>query len=144
MSLWTSNITMIMFDEIRLSLSNTIPLFCENKVIFERYGKDVSDLRTFIENQSNIFMSNGTMSLNWIAFCGMVDRRKEFSLISSRDHCQRSSPSRISDTSQAGFELAQNLSSSFVEWSCTLVITTTSRGNSFFNLFNAESIGTVR
>ena len=31
-------------------------------------------------------------------FCGMVDRRKAFSLISSRDHCQRSSPSRISDT----------------------------------------------
>ena len=26
-------------------------------------------------------------------FCGMVDRRKAFSLISSRDHCQRSSPS---------------------------------------------------
>ena len=23
-------------------------------------------------------------------FCGMVDRRKPFSLISSRDHCQRS------------------------------------------------------
>ena len=31
-------------------------------------------------------------------FCGMVDRRKAFSLISSQDHCQRSSPSRISDT----------------------------------------------
>ena len=30
-------------------------------------------------------------------FCGMVDRRKVFSLISSRDHCQRSSPSRICD-----------------------------------------------
>ena len=26
-------------------------------------------------------------------FCGMVDWRKVFSLISSRDHCQRSSPS---------------------------------------------------
>ena len=26
-------------------------------------------------------------------FCGMVDPRKAFSLISSRDHCQRSSPS---------------------------------------------------
>ena len=37
-------------------------------------------------------------------FCGMVDRRKAFSLISSRDHCQRSSPSRISDTPRAGFE----------------------------------------
>ena len=28
-------------------------------------------------------------------FCGMVDRRKAFSLISSWDHCQRCSPSRI-------------------------------------------------
>ena len=142
MSLWTYNITMIMFDEIRLSLSNTIPLFCENKVIFERYGKDVSDLRTFIENQSNIFMSNGAMSLNWIAFCGMVDRRKEFSLISSRDHCQRISNLRHA-TSRI-WTCAELSSSGFVEWSCTLVITTTSRGNSFFNLFNAESIGTVR
>ena len=31
-------------------------------------------------------------------FCDMVDWRKAFSLISSQDHCQRSSPSRISDT----------------------------------------------
>ena len=31
------------------------------------------------------------------SFCGMVDRRKAFSLISSQDHCQRSSPSQISD-----------------------------------------------
>ena len=44
-------------------------------------------------------------------FCGMVDRRKTFSLISSRDHSQRSLPSRISDTPRAGFEPAQNLSS---------------------------------
>ena len=59
-------------------------------------------------------------------FCGMVDRRKVFSLISSRDHYQRSSPSRISDTPWAGFEPAQNLSSGLVEWSCAAVITTTS------------------
>ena len=58
-------------------------------------------------------------------FCGMVDRRKAFSLISSWDHCQRSSPSRIFDTPQAGFEPVQNLSSALVEWSCTVVITTT-------------------
>ena len=38
-------------------------------------------------------------------FCGMVDRRKSFSLISSRVHCERSSPSRISDTSPAGLDL---------------------------------------
>ena len=56
-------------------------------------------------------------------FCGMVDQRKAFSLISSRDHCQRSSPSRISDTPRAGFEPAQNLSSGLVEWSCAVVIT---------------------
>ena len=58
-------------------------------------------------------------------FCGMVNQRKVFSLISSWDHCQRSSPSRISDTPQAGFEPAQNLSSGLVEWSCAVVITTT-------------------
>ena len=57
----------------------------------------------------------------------MVDRRKAFSLIPSWDHCQRSSPSWISDTLRAGFELAQNLSSDFVEWSCAAVITTTPR-----------------
>ena len=60
-------------------------------------------------------------------FCGMVDQRKALSLISSRDHCQRSSPLRISDTPRAGFEPAQNLSSGLVEWNCAVVITTTPR-----------------
>ena len=60
-------------------------------------------------------------------FCSMVDWQKAFSLISSRDHCQRSSPSRISDTLRAGFEPAQNLSSDFVDWSCAVVISTTPR-----------------
>ena len=31
-------------------------------------------------------------------FCGMVDRQKAFSLISSQDHCQRSSPLLIFNT----------------------------------------------
>ena len=57
----------------------------------------------------------------------MVERRKAFSLISSRNQCQRFSPSRISDTPQAGFEPAQNLSSSFVEWRCAVVIITRPR-----------------
>ena len=48
-------------------------------------------------------------------FCGMVDRRRALSLITSWDHCRRSSPSQISFTPQAVFEPAQNLSSSFVE-----------------------------
>ena len=62
-------------------------------------------------------------------FCGMVDRRwrKAFSLISSQDHCQRSSPSRISNPPRAGFEPAQNLSLGLVEWSCAVVITATPR-----------------
>ena len=58
-------------------------------------------------------------------FCGMVEQWKTFSLIFSRDHCQRFSPLRISDTACARFEPAQNLSSGFVEWSCAVVITTT-------------------
>ena len=48
-------------------------------------------------------------------FCGMVDRRKVINLISSLGHCQRFSPSRISDTPGRGFEPAQNLSSDLVE-----------------------------
>ena len=46
-------------------------------------------------------------------FCDMVDQRQVFSLIFSQDHCQRSSLTRISDTPQAGFGPAQNLSSGF-------------------------------
>ena len=57
-----------------------------------------------------------------ICFCGMVDRRKAFSLISSWDHCQTSLPSRISDTPRAGFERAQNLSSGLVKSSGAVVI----------------------
>ena len=70
------------------------------------------------------FMMMIMMMMIMNCFCAMVDRRKAFSLISSRDHCQRSSPSRISDTPRAEFEPAQNLSSDLVEWSCAVVITT--------------------
>ena len=58
-------------------------------------------------------------------FCGMVDRRRAFSLIFSWDHYLRFSPSRISDTPRAEFEPAQNLSSGLVELSCAVVITST-------------------
>ena len=56
-----------------------------------------------------------TMMMMMNCFGGMVDRRKAFSLISSRDHCQRSSPSQISNTWGGRFKPAQNLSSDFVE-----------------------------
>ena len=48
-------------------------------------------------------------------FCGMVDRQEVSGLISSWDHCQRSSPSQISDMLRAGFEPAWNLNSGLVE-----------------------------
>ena len=51
-------------------------------------------------------------------FSGMVDRQKAFSLVSSRVHCQRSSPSRIRNHAASRIEPAQNMSSRFVEWSC--------------------------
>ena len=56
-------------------------------------------------------------------FRGMVNRRKAFSLHSSRDHCQRSSLLRISNTPREGFEPVENLSSGLVEWSRAVVIT---------------------
>ena len=62
----------------------------------------------------------------WIAFCGMVERRKAISLISSRDHCQRSSPLRISNTLRTRFEPEQNPISDLAERISALVITTTS------------------
>ena len=47
--------------------------------------------------------------------CGMVDRRKTFSLISSLEYCQGFSPSRIFNMPRAGLEPVQNLSSGVVE-----------------------------
>ena len=55
-------------------------------------------------------------------FCGMVDQRKAFSLISSRNRCQRSSTSWISSLTMPRTWI-QNL----FEWSCAIVITTTAR-----------------
>ena len=48
-------------------------------------------------------------------FCGMVDLRKALVVTSSRDHCQRFSPSQISETPRAEFVPEQNLSSGFAE-----------------------------
>ena len=59
-----------------------------------------------------VMMMMMMMMMMMNCFSGMVD------LISSRDHCQRFSPSQISSTPRAGLEPAQNLSSDFVEWSC--------------------------
>ena len=70
----------------------------------------------------------------------MVDQQKAFSLISSRDQCQWSSPSRISDTPRAGFQPAQNLSLGYVEWSCAVVFFLLS-GFSFMDTDNSQDSG---
>ena len=105
------------------SLKNTLP-------------KNLSNLTS---NGGKLVKNIGMMMMMMNCFCGMVDRRKAFSLISSRDHCQRSSPSRISDTPRAGFEPAQNLSSDFVEWSCAVVRTATPRSH-YPGIFLSQSI----
>ena len=73
-------------------------------------------------------------------FCGMVDQWNGLSLISSRDHCQKSSPSRISDTPRARFETTQNLSSGLVKWSCAVVITNTQRRHKILALWISPNI----
>ena len=65
-----------------------------------------------------------TMKMIMNCFCGMVDQRTSLSLISSRNHFQRSSPLQISDTPRVRFEPVKNLSSDFVECSCGVVKTT--------------------
>ena len=65
------------------------------------------------------------MKMMMNCFCGTVDLRKAFSLISSRDHCQISSPSQIFEMPRAGFEPMPNLNLGFDERSCTVMITTT-------------------
>ena len=56
-------------------------------------------------------------------FCGMV---------SNRGYCQRSSPSRISNTPRARFEPVENLISGFIELNCALVITSPPRRHTWF------------
>ena len=46
----------------------------------------------------------------------IIIQQKVFSLISSRDHCQRRSPLQPYSTSLPVFEIVQNLSSGFDEW----------------------------
>ena len=108
---------------------------------------NLSSLRSFNQKHSSIFLSTSPQNSRYYCFCcfsfkiyclivvtlkktldlnidelinyfcGMVDWRKAFRLISSQGHCQRSSLSWISDSPRAGFEPAQSLSSGFVEWS---------------------------
>ena len=93
---------------------------------FERFILVNTYLNTAVSNKGSHMIMN--------YFCGMVDQRKAFSFISIRDHCQGSSPSGISNTTQAGFEPAQNLSSGFTQEGCAVVMTTSPRRHYFLLL----------
>ena len=59
-----------------------------------------------IRNIHGAFLMMMMMMMN--CFCGMVDQRNGFILISNQNHCQRSSPLRISDKLQVRLKPAQN------------------------------------
>ena len=71
----------------------------QNNEIAKKKVRDEVEMKLIVQISIKIFYKLTIMMMN--CFCGMVDRRKAFSLIFSWDHCQRSSPSRISDTPQA-------------------------------------------
>ena len=77
----------------------------------------------FGDLQYLVFQLLGFLMMMMNCFCGMVDRRKAFSLISNRDHCQRSSQSRISDTPSRVWTCAEpefRLSSN--SWNVTILV----------------------
>ena len=84
--------TWVTLRDISLVLLNLIKGFIF--VVFKLFPPHIFSL--VHQLAASHFDDDELMMMN--CFCGIVDRRKAFSFISSRDHCQRSSPLRISDT----------------------------------------------
>ena len=82
---------------------------------FELSKKLFEDIKDKSEPLKNIMMMMMMMMMMINCYCGMIDRQKAFSLMSSRDLCQKSSQSRISYAPRAGSEPVQNLRSGFAE-----------------------------
>ena len=65
----------------------------------KRFPVNFAKFLLFYRTPLDISLMKMTIMMMMInCFCGVVDRRNAFSLISSRDHCQRSSPSPIPNT----------------------------------------------
>ena len=79
-------------EKLRL---NELNIKLQVKLRFGIKNKELSSFQKFVTEIRN-WVTKMMIMMN--CFCSMVDRRKAFSLISSLDHCQRSWPSRISDT----------------------------------------------
>ena len=86
-------------------------LLPNNFELSKKLFEDIKDKSKLLKNMMMMMM----MMMMMNCYCGMIDRRKAFSLISSRDLCQKPSQSRISYTPRAGSEPVQNLRSGFAE-----------------------------
>ena len=105
-----------------------------NKVLnkFIRHFNKWSLHQYYGNNSSSKFCLTWKKSLNITvimmnSFCGMVDQRKAFSLISSRNHCQRSLT--IANLRHAACRIWTCVKPEYRFW-CTVVITTTPRRHS--------------
>ena len=81
-----------------------IPSVTPILVTLLNFNSDVVDV---VEFHDWSFWQRAKYGMMMNCFCSMVDRRQALSLIFSRDHCQRSSLSRISDTPRAGFGILE-------------------------------------
>ena len=86
-----------------------------NKIFLKKISYTPSSFEKRLRSPWEMLLETSTFDDDHDCFCDMVDRRKAFSLISSRDHYKRSSPSRISKPLRAGYEPSQNLSSGLIE-----------------------------
>ena len=98
-------------------------IYREKVTSYEKYSYNWNP--NSLENCSVSMLLMDIMMMN--CFYGMVAWQIAFSFISSRNQCQRSSRSQISDTPRVGFEPAERLSSDFLGRICAVVITTAPR-----------------
>ena len=92
------NIRMVSCSEFQvfIFISNNIDDICFNRARLHLHKKGYSKFSlNFVTLMKSMMMNR---------FGGMVDRQKASGIISSWDHCQRSSTARIFDTPRARFE----------------------------------------
>ena len=90
-----------------LSLSLCMFIGCQ---VFKHLAFEIQR-KKFTVSMPSTWLMQRKLFMKMNCFCDAVDRPKGCSLISSREHYQRSSPSQISDMLRAGLETAQKLSS---------------------------------
>ena len=118
--LWISKITLDRVWEFQVWKSESLwsTYTCNSCVTPDITGSKCSwEVLSFDLLKCNTFLIN----MLWTIFWWTVDDE-----LFLWDHCQRSSPLRISEALWAGLEPAENLSLGLAEWSCAVVMTTTS------------------